>query len=296
MVFAAVASIVGLIVDPRAITGAPAWLKPFKFAISTAIYSLTLAWVFTRLTDWPRVRRFVGWTTAMVFVLEVAIIDVQAWRGTTSHFNASTPLNMALFLVMGTAIMAQTVISVATAVALWRQRFAEQALGWALRLGMTVTIAGALVGPLMTRPTAKQLADARAGARMTTVGAHTVGGLDGGPGIPLTGWSREHGDMRVPHFVGLHALQALALAAVGLRRWRRPEAVRVRMILAAGASYAALFVLLLWEALRGQSAVAMGGLALAPIGIWAVVTIVVLGWIGLVSRCVSRAGLDRMAV
>ena len=62
----------GMLVDPRIITGAPAWLKPFKFAISTAIYSFTLAWLFAWLSDWPRVRRVVGWTTAVVFVLEVA--------------------------------------------------------------------------------------------------------------------------------------------------------------------------------------------------------------------------------
>ena len=93
---------------------------------------------------------------------------------------------------------------------------------------MTLTIVGALTGPLMTRPTAAQLADARAGARMTISGAHSVGGPDGGPGVPVTGWSREHGDLRVPHFIGLHAIQVLALIAVGLRRWRVPEDVRVK--------------------------------------------------------------------
>src|SRR5688500_1248496 len=93
MLVVAAASIVGIFVDPRTITGAPAWLKPFKFAISTAVYSLTLAWIFRWLSDWPRVRRVVGWTTAIVFVLEVAIIDLQAWRGTTSHFNAATTLD-----------------------------------------------------------------------------------------------------------------------------------------------------------------------------------------------------------
>jgi hypothetical protein len=133
----------GILVDPRIITGAPAWLKPFKFAVSTAVYSFTLAWIFGHLTDWPRVRRLVGWMTAVVFVLEVAIIDTQAWRGTTSHFNASTTLNRALFIVMGTAILLQTFVSVAVAVALWRQRFTDRPLGWALRLGMILTILGA---------------------------------------------------------------------------------------------------------------------------------------------------------
>ena len=154
MVVVAAASAVGIAADPRIITGAPAWLKPFKFAVSTAVYSLTLAWIYGWLTDWPRVRRVVGWTTAIVFVLEVAIIDAQAWRGTTSHFNVATKLDATLFIVMGGAILLQTFVSIAVAVALWRQRFTDRALGWALRLGMTITIAGALTGPLMTRPTA----------------------------------------------------------------------------------------------------------------------------------------------
>ncbi len=295
MTVVAGASAVGMLVDPRIITGAPAWLKPFKFAVSTAVYSFTLAWIFGHLTDWPRVRRFVGWMTAVVFVLEVAIIDTQAWRGTSSHFNASTTLNRALFIVMGSAILLQTFVSIAVAVALWRQRFTDRALGWALRLGMILTILGALTGPLMTRPTAEQLADARAGRGMPIIGAHTVGGADGGSGVPLTGWSREHGDLRVAHFIGLHAIQALALIAVGLRWWQRPAAVRVRAVLAAAASYAVLFLLLLWAALRGQSIVAPDATALVSLAIWALVSVLALGWIGFGSGGASPDGFDRMA-
>jgi hypothetical protein len=295
MLIVAGASLSGLLVDPRSITGAPAWLKPFKFAISTAIYSLTLAWVFTWLPHWPRVRRVVGWTTAIVFVLEVAIIDTQAWRGTTSHFNAATTLDRTLFIVMGSAIMIQTLTSVAVAVALWRQRFTDRPLGWALRLGMTLTIAGALTGALMTRPTPEQLANARAGGRMTIVGAHTVGAPDGGPGVPVTGWSSEHGDMRVPHFIGLHAIQALALIAVGLRRWRRSEAVRVRAVLTAAVSYGSLFLLLLWEALRGRSFAAPDATTLTSFVLWAAVTVLTLGWIGFGSRGAWRDSLNRTA-
>jgi hypothetical protein len=296
MLVVAGASVVGLLVDPRLITGAPAWLKPLKFAISTAVYSLTLAWMFGWLPDWPRVRRVVGWTTAIVFVLEVGIIDSQAWRGTTSHFNVSTLRDALMFAVMGIAILLQTLVSVAVVVALWRQRFTDQALGWALRLGMALTIAGALTGPLMTRPTPAQMANVHAGGRLTTSGAHTVGGPDGGPGMPMTGWSREHGDMRVPHFIGLHAIQALALFAVGLRRWRAPEALRVRAVLAATTSYASLFLLLLWTALRGQSVVAPDATALASMAIWAAVTVLVLGWIATGSRRVSADGSNWMAV
>ena len=280
MLAAAVASAIGLAVDPRIITGAPAWLKPLKFAVSTAVYGLTLAWIFTYLPDRQRMRRIVGWTTAIVFVLEVGIIDVQAWRGTTSHFNASTPLDQSLFAVMGAAIVLQTLVSIAVVVAVWRHRFADRSLGWALRFGTALTIAGALTGGLMTRPTEAQLSDLRAGGHPTSIGAHTVGGVDGGPGMPLTGWSREHGDVRVPHFVGLHAIQALALVAFGLRRWRRSEGTRVKAVLVAGASYTALFGVLLWHALHGHSVVASSAAALVPFGLWAASTALAFGVIG----------------
>ena len=296
MIGAAAAAVVGMLVDPRIITGAPAWLKPFKFGASTAIYSLTLAWIFGYLADWPRVRRIVGWTTAVVFILEVALIDAQAWRGTTSHFNISTPLNATLFLVMGLAILVQTLVSIAVAVALWRQPFADRALGWALRFGMVLTIVGAMTGPLMTRPTAAQLAAARAGEQMTVAGAHSVGGVDGGPGLPITGWSREHGDVRVPHFIGLHAIQALAIIAMGLRRWRLPDAIRIRAIMAIAASYAALFLLLLTQALRGQSIVAPDMTTVAVLVSWGLVTLLVIGWVVLGARRDSRDKLNWMAV
>jgi hypothetical protein len=221
---------------------------------------------------------------------------VQAWRGTISHFNVSTPLDTAIFYVMGAAILLQTLVSVAVAVALWRQQFADELLGRALRFGFTLTIAGALTGPLMTRPTAGQLADARAGIRPTTAGAHSVGGPDGGSGLPVTGWSREHGDLRVPHLVGLHAVQAFALVAVGLRRWRRPEAIRLRALSAVTASYASLFLLLFWQALRGQSVAAPDEVALASIVIWVFLTGLVASWIAVGSRRVSRDGLGWRAV
>ena len=251
------ASAVGIVVDSREITGAPAWLKPAKFAASTAIYSLTLAWIFTYLPGWTRTRRLVGRATALIFLIELAIIDWQAWRGTTSHFNIGTPLDATLFAVMGTAIVLQTLGSVAVAVALWRQHFADRALGWALRLGLVITIIGASTGGLMTRPTGEQLAEAQATGRLAIAGAHTVGGPDGGPGLPVTGWSTQHGDLRVPHFVGLHAMQLLPIVPLVLLR-RRDEAARVRLTLAAAGGYAIAFVALLLQALWGMPLASIG--------------------------------------
>src|SRR5690606_25690290 len=92
---------VGLGVDPTTITGAPAWLKPAKFAASIAIYTLTLAWIFTLIPEWVRTRRLIGWVTAATMILEIAIISLQAFRGKASHFNVATPLDGALFTIMG---------------------------------------------------------------------------------------------------------------------------------------------------------------------------------------------------
>ena len=272
MVGALAAFVVGLLTDARVITGAPAWLKPAKFAVSTAIYMFTLAWVFTYLSEWPRLRKLVGRGTAAIFIVEVAIIALQAWRGTTSHFNYSTPLNGALFVIMGSAIVLQTLLSVAVAVALWGQPFKDQALGWALRLGMVITIAGAFTGGLMTRPTDAQLEQIDATHRATIIGAHTVGAPDGGAGLPGTGWSVEHGDLRVPHFIGLHALQVLPVIALLLWRRRIEDRRRARLIVAAGSSYAVLFLILIWQALRGQALVSPDALTLSVFGVWAALT------------------------
>ena len=272
MVVVLVASLVGVFADPRTITGMPAWLKPAKFAASIGIYSLTLAWVFMHLPGWTKTRRLVSWATAATFLLEEAIIIAQAWRGTTSHFNVGTPLDMTLWITMGAAIVVQTVTSVAVACALWQQPFSDRALGWALRLGLSITILGASAGGFMTRPTAAQIAEAQITRRMPVAGAHTVGAPDGGSGIPGTGWSLEHGDVRVPHFIGLHALQVVPLIALALSRRRWPDATRVRLVCIAAASYTALFLILLWQALRGQALICPDATTAAALAAWVALT------------------------
>ena len=105
MLIAFAASLAAMAVDRTHILGAPTWLKPAKFAISTAIYAFTLAWIFTYLPERRRLTTAVGWLTAVVLTFEVAIIDAQAARGVTSHFNIATPLDAALFATMGAAIL-----------------------------------------------------------------------------------------------------------------------------------------------------------------------------------------------
>ena len=148
-----VLSLIGIAVESNVITGVPAWLKPAKFAISTAIYGLTVAWIFTYLEAWPRLKRVVGWTTAIVLVLEVGLIDMQAARGVTSHFNVATQLDATIFVVMGIAILAARAAAIALTVALFRQRVPDEVFGWAIRLGLLITVLGQATGGLMTQPT-----------------------------------------------------------------------------------------------------------------------------------------------
>lgn len=281
----------GLVFDDRLIAGAPAWLKPAKFMVSTALYGLTLVWVLSWLESWPRLRRIVSQLTAAVFVIEVAIICLQAWRGTTSHFNVSTVLDGLLFSIMGAAIAAQTIASGAVAVALFRQRIDDPMMAAALRSAMVITLLGASTGGLMTSPSKAQIQDAVEHGRMTVSGSHTVGAADGGPGIPGTGWSREHGDLRVPHFVGLHAMQALPLLGLWLRRRGVSDPRRLRV---AAASYAAFFGVLLLQALRGEPVLAPGAVVSSLLAAWAIATLAGWGsatrasWSG--SRAAHRAG------
>jgi hypothetical protein len=240
-------SVAGTYLDPRTITGVPAWLKPAKFGISTALYTATLAWLFGYITVWPRFKRAMGAVVAAVVILEVVIIDVQAARGTTSHFNVGTTLDATLFGIMASAILMLWLASIGILAALFRQRFTDPAWGWALRLGLLISILGASMGGLMTRPTAAQKEALRNHEHVAVIGAHTVGAPDGGAGLPVAGWSARHGDLRVPHFFGLHGMQIVPLFAWLMGRRRTLSGT---LIFSGG--YLAFLALLTWQALAGR--------------------------------------------
>ncbi len=259
----ALVALAGLWLDPRVITGAPAWIKPLKFGISTTIYAVTLNWILGTLHGHRRLIQGIGWTVAVMFTLELVLITLQVVRGVRSHFNVGTPFDAILYSTMGAGIVVAWIATVVGAVLVVRQPYTDRALGWSLRLGLLVTLYGASVAFLMTSPTLEQ-ASTMASAAPTVVGAHSVGVADGGPGLPLVGWSTTGGDLRVPHFFGLHAMQIVPAVALALGAFfpHLTQTRRVRLTWIVGLGYLALTLLLTWQALRGQSIVAPDTLTL----------------------------------
>ena len=259
----------GVLVDDRVLGGAPVWLKPVKFSASFVLYSFTTAWLVSRL----RGRRRLAWVAATVIAaasaIEMVVIVGQAARGRQSHFNNTTPLDSTRFSIMGATIAVLWLANLVLVVLLLRERSLDRPLATSLRLGLGVALAGMAIGFLMVIPTPAQLA-AQDRGEATFIGAHSVGVPDGGPGLPVTGWSTTGGDLRVPHFVGMHALQVLPLLGValtwlGVRQeswWAQSEQTRVRLLRVAALSYGALIAMLTWQALRGQPLTAPDGATL----------------------------------
>ncbi|MGW5724290.1 hypothetical protein ACWEVP_49575 [Amycolatopsis sp. NPDC003865] len=257
----AVLCVAALLVDQRTLAGAPIWAKPFKFAVSGALYFATWSWLVSLL---PRFRRAAGLLTdflVAIFAAEYVLLVFQAARGRASHFNNATPQDALIYNVMGKMIMGLWVATLALTVLVMFTKLEDRASFWAVRAGAVLSLVGISLGILMTNPTAQQLARWRAGGAPDMVGAHTVGLADGGPGLPILGWSTVAGDLRIPHFVGMHALQVLPLLAVALAALAprfarlRDDAVRARLVLVGAAGYAGLTALVTWQALRAQSIV-----------------------------------------
>ncbi|SER81986.1 hypothetical protein [Actinokineospora terrae] len=241
MAVTALVSAVGLLVDDRVLLGAPIWLKPLKFSISFVAFGLSWAWLLSLPRRRPRFLGGTAWVIIAASVLEMVIIIGQVVRGKQSHFNTTTAFDAMLFSVMGATVAVLLLATLVLSVYIAARRLAPAAELLAIRFGMAISLLGMAVGILMTT--------ASSGVEGIT-GAHSVGVVDGGPGLPLTGWSTTGGDLRAPHFIGMHALQLLPLLALAIRR--RGERASIRIVWATSLGYLGLVVLTTWQALRGQ--------------------------------------------
>jgi len=231
---AAVPAAAGLILDGRLVMGINPWIKPSKFLISVGIYLVTLAWMLPRVQGHARAVSAIRWTAIVTMIGENVLIVTQAARGTTSHFNITSIFDTAVFNAMGLLIIGNTV-----------------AAAWLL--GLFLRAPAPMARPVLAGVRyglALFLAAGAVGGMMVSAGAHAVGVPDGGPGLPLVNWSTKGGDLRIAHFLGLHALQALPLLGWLLRA--RSDAVGVWAVRLVAGAWAIAFVWLLRGALAGQ--------------------------------------------
>jgi hypothetical protein len=227
--------------DSRTILGISPWIKPIKFSVSIAIYVWTLAWYMRYLLDRTRAVRTISWGVATSMVTEIACIVMQSARGTTSHFNGATTFNVVVFSLMGAIIILNTLLVVWVLVLFCKPGLPiTRVYAWGIRCGLVLFL----------------LAGAEGGV-MIAHHAHTVGARDGGVGLPLINWSREHGDLRVAHFLGMHALQILPFAGFLMGRSRRPESEQMRYMLGLFLFYLAATLVLFWMALQDRPLVAL---------------------------------------
>ncbi len=227
-----------MLVDPRTVNDINVWIKPSKFFVSFAIYYATLAWAFGYLPQSAQgsvAGRLVIRGALVVGVYEMSWIVLAAANGVLSHFNDSTVGAIAYGLAgIGSLVLIGVILMQGMMIARQRTVPIAPALRWGIVSGAVIAFGATLI----------------TAGTLSMNGGHWVGGIPSDAyGLPLLGWSRIGGDLRVAHFFALHAQQALpalGLAAVTLGR----SNARGTMLLGALA-YAALVVVTFVQALRG---------------------------------------------
>jgi hypothetical protein len=264
---AAVHGVVFLLGD-RAWEGPISWRKPMLFSFSFAALSATIAWIMTFLPRRPRV----GWPLAIVFAIssvgETALIAMQAWRGTASHFNDRTPFDEGVFIVMGFLIVGVATVMVILMIWSFVSLRAPTSLAWSIRLGLLLLVSGLAIGGII-------LAE---GLRQADLGP---------PDSPVH--FGEAGVMNVPHALAIHALQVLPILGWILLFTQWDERRRIGLVLAAALGYAAIITAAVAQAAEGRAPLdpspATGALAVAGALVVAVAYVVAL--VGL-----SAAGIE----
>jgi hypothetical protein len=215
--------------DNTLILGANAWFKPIKFALSIGIYSLTMAWFNYYLgPGFPN--KLFNWGIVLILGFEIIYIIIQASRGQQSHFNNSTSFYSIMYALMGIGATLVSLMTLAVGIVFFVKELPElpDHYLWSIRIGIIIFVIFSLEGFVM-------------GSRSS----HTIGASDGGKGIPFLNWSLTHGDARIPHFIGMHALQVLPLLSYYLLK-------NVKLTFASGILYLLLAVYTLILALNGK--------------------------------------------
>lgn len=251
-IFCFVISSIGLIVDNRVLNYAPLWMKPLKFAVSSIIYSLTLLYL-TSLIPNQKFLNLANRITNYGLVVELIIIYLQAYQGKMSHFNFQTLEDMILFQIMAFAIV---LVWMSLLVYIWgfiKIDSNNNLIIPSIRIGLIITFLSMGMAFTMTSPSKEDLkkAEANKGPIGIVMGSHSVNETDETKRLPFTSWARTGGDLRIAHFLGLHALQALLLLGFLLRRINFSYKSGLWIVNAVGISYTGLIIFTLIQALNG---------------------------------------------
>lgn len=293
MAVLAVVSVAGMVIDDRTLLGASVWLKPLKFAVAFALYGATLAWLLSLPHKGNRWTWWLGTLFAATGAVDVAFIAVQAGRGTFSHFNTQTdPINAIGQKIFVSGVPGLFLTSCLIAAIISWQKVADRPTSRAIHAGLGVAVVGMIIGYLMgylgAQAGTQVVADAY-GHSVELAGKHTVGASDAAAGMPITHWSTVGGDLRIPHFLGLHGIQLFLLAAFVLARlgrryaWLASEQTRATLVGVFAAGYLSVVLLAAWQALRGQP------LLHPDAAIW-------LGLAAIVMACAAAVGIQRAIV
>ncbi len=226
--------------DPRTVMGEPVWIKPLKFSVSIGLNGAALLWLARRSPASPFVRE-ATLLSAVGLAVEQALIVLQAARGVRSHFNTDTPFDGAVFAGMGASLAGGVgIATIGLAVIFALRPPLDPVMTSVARSGLGVLLLGFVVGGVML-----------------ALGGHSVGTTDGGPGLPLVGWSTVAGDLRPAHFVGLHGLQALIIASSLLRH--APVSTRLTAVRSLTWGMGGLVIALTGQALTGAPVLSGSG-------------------------------------
>lgn len=226
--------------DLRTVKGEVVALKPIRFALSIGVYMLTASGMFAFVRPERRGAMLPDATVWMMIlgsVVEFSCIALQAARARTSHFNRSTPGDAAIYATMGmfAVLFIGAVVPLAWEIARRPVEHADHTMIQAVVAGLVVTF---IVG-------------GGTGGLMSAEGHHAIDKRR--PRLPLLGWNLSGGDLRVPHFFGIHAMQALPLMAAGASTisMRRIEA----LFIGGAVAYGLLLTALLYQALSAKPVV-----------------------------------------
>ncbi|MFX0577206.1 hypothetical protein [Nocardia nepalensis] len=290
----------GMVFDDRMLLGESVWLKPFKFGLAFVLYGFTLAWLLSLPHKGSRVTWWMGTIFAITGFIDVGFIVVQAARGTYSHFSHATDaVNSIGQMVFASGVPGLFFANLVIVLILSWQRLVDRPTARAIHAGLALAVVGMALGYLMGF-TGKQLVRDANGNVVELVAGHTVlnnpslDPRDGVGGMAITHWSTIGGDLRIPHFLGLHAIQVLLFAALALARlapryrWLRAERTRAALIGVLALGYTGLLAIVFWQAMRAQSLVHPDGRTLFAVG--ALVWVVALLTVGVYWR--ARAAAD----